>query len=102
MPGFDGTGPLGQGAMTGGGFGYCGSGRRPGYGLGGLGPSRGRRLGRGMGPGYGYRRAMASYRWPRTLDANTELAELQRESEDVKGYLKDLEARIAELRKPSA
>ena len=23
MPGFDGTGPLGQGARTGGGFGYC-------------------------------------------------------------------------------
>ena len=100
MPGFDGTGPLGQGAMTGGGFGYCGSGRRPGYGLGGLG--RGRRLGRGLGPGYGYWRAMGSYRWPRTLDANTELVELQREAEDVKGYLKDLEARMAELRKPSA
>ena len=88
--------------MTGGGFGYCGSGRRPGYGLGGLGPGRGRRLGRGMGPGYGYGRAMGSYRWPRILDANAELAELQREAEDVKGYLKDLEARMAELRQPSA
>jgi hypothetical protein len=41
---------------------------------------------------------MGSYRWPRT----TELAELQREAEDVKGYLKDLEARMAELRKPSS
>lgn len=102
MPGFDRTGPLGQGAMTGGGFGYCGSGRRPGYGVGGLGPGRGRRLGRGMGPGYGYRRATSSYRWPRNLDANTELAELQREAEDMKGYLKDLEARMAELRQPSA
>jgi len=88
--------------MTGGGFGYCGSGRRPGYGVGGLGPGRGRRLGRGMGPGYGYRRAMSPYRWPRNLDANTELAELQREAEDMKGYLKDLEARMAELRQPSA
>lgn len=56
MPGFDGTGPLGQGVMTGGGFGYCGSGR---------GPGRGRRLGRGMGPGYGYRRPTGSYGWTR-------------------------------------
>jgi len=102
MPGFDGTGPLGQGAMTGGGFGYCGSSRRPGYGLGGFGPGRGRRLGRGMGPAYGYRRATGFYRLPRTLDANTELAGLEREAEDVKGYLKDLEARMAELRRPSA
>jgi hypothetical protein len=45
---------------------------------------------------------MGSYRWPRTLDANTELAELQREADDLKGYVKDLEARMAELRKPSA
>jgi hypothetical protein len=26
MPGFDGTGPRGEGPMTGGGFGYCGTG----------------------------------------------------------------------------
>lgn len=102
MPGFDGTGPLGQGAVTGGGFGYCGTGRRPGYGLGGRGLGRGRRLGRGMGPGYGYRRAMGSYRRPQSLDANTELADLQREAGDVKGYLKDLEARMAQLRSSSA
>jgi hypothetical protein len=102
MPGFDGTGPLGQGAMTGGGFGYCGSGRRPGYGLGGRGPGRGRRLGRGMGSGYGYRRPIESYGWTRTVGSKTELAGLEREADDLKGYLKDLEARMAELRKPSA
>ncbi|KPK14759.1 MAG: hypothetical protein AMK69_28235 [Nitrospira bacterium SG8_3] len=101
MPGFDGTGPLGQGAMTGGGFGYCGSGRRPGYGLGGRGLGRGRRLSRGMGPGYGYRRPIGSYGWTRGVDANTELAGLEREADDLKGYLKVLEARMAELRKPS-
>jgi hypothetical protein len=44
---------------------------------------------------------MGPYRGPWTPDANTELAELQRQAEDVKGYLKDLEARIAELKKPS-
>ncbi len=93
MPGFDGTGPLGQGAMTGGGFGYCGSGR---------GSGRGRRLGRGMGPGYGYRRPTGSYGWTRPVGANTELAGLEREADDVKDYLKDLEARMAELKKASA
>ena len=100
MPGFDGTGPLGQGAMTGGGFGYCGSGRRPGYGLGGRGPGRGRRLGRGTG--YGYRRPIGSYGWTGTVGANTELAGLAREADDLKGYLKDLEARMTELKKASS
>lgn len=39
MPGFDGTGPQGQGSMTGGGFGRCtgntGAGMRPRFGRGG-------------------------------------------------------------------
>ena len=54
MPGFDGTGPLGQGPMTGRGLGFCNP--RPGYNnmytLGPWGnPYRG--LGRGLGPGGG-------------------------------------------------
>ena len=55
MPGFDGTGPLGQGAMTGRGMGNCNpawntyqAGSVYGYGRG-----RGRGLGRGCGPGRG-------------------------------------------------
>jgi len=54
MPGFDRTGPLGQGAGTGRGLGLCrcnapaaGFGR----GRGGLGFQRGRGAGRGFGPG---------------------------------------------------
>jgi hypothetical protein len=45
MPAFDGTGPLGQGPMTGRGRGYCMTYRRPGYGnaYGGFGFGRGRR-----------------------------------------------------------
>lgn len=43
MPGFDGTGPAGQGPMTGGGFGPCGSGMAM-------------RRGRGGGMGMGRRR----------------------------------------------
>jgi hypothetical protein len=57
MPGFDGTGPRGDGPMTGGGFGYCGTpGYRGSYGYGNA-PYRG--LGRGGRPwgggrGFGY------------------------------------------------
>jgi hypothetical protein len=62
MPGRDKTGPMGQGPMTGGGFGSCAqeggqvpAGNRPrlgrGRGRGGRGGGRGRGLGRGMGLG---------------------------------------------------
>lgn len=47
MPRFDGTGPQGQGPMTGRGMGPCGQGGRP------VGPGMGRGAGRGMGQGYG-------------------------------------------------
>lgn len=50
MPGRDGTGPFGQGAMTGGGFGLCAVNRRAGRGM-----RRGRRgAGAGNGNGYGF------------------------------------------------
>jgi hypothetical protein len=74
MPGFDRTGPQGQGPMTGGGFGYCGAGRRrgdlsalgggygrPGGGR-GFGSGRGRGMARGRGIGRGYGRTSASGR----------------------------------------
>ncbi|MBN2141272.1 MAG: DUF5320 domain-containing protein [Desulfovibrionaceae bacterium] len=60
MPGFDMTGPLGQGPMTGRGAGRCsgqaGQGRGPGFGRGlgfrrGFGPGRGLGFGRGLGRG---------------------------------------------------
>lgn len=55
MPGFDGTGPKGEGPMTGGGRGDCvadASRTRSGRGLGrGLGRGAGRGLGRGLGLG---------------------------------------------------
>ena len=60
MPGFDGTGPAGQGAATGWGRGGCAGGAtRPAYGGGmGFGAGFGRRgggRGRGFAPGYGIR-----------------------------------------------
>ena len=63
MPGFDGTGPMGAGPMTGGGRGFCNPayagvgpvyGRGFGYGRGyGRGAGRGRGFRRGFGPGFG-------------------------------------------------
>ena len=113
MPGFDGTGPLGQGPMTGGGFGYCGTNRRPGYALGGrgffgrFGAGRGagfaRRgwIGRGGGPGYGYPGPWGLYGPSGRVDPQTEVAKLRQEATDLKAYLKDVEARIGELEKTS-
>lgn len=56
MPGFDRRGPMGDGPMTGGGFGHCGSGKRlrfdgPGVGQGGT--PRGGGAGRCWGGGRG-------------------------------------------------
>lgn len=56
MPGFDGTGPGGQGAFTGGGRGYCADYFVPGRGIG-----RGYGRGRGFGRGFGRRRAVSPY-----------------------------------------
>jgi hypothetical protein len=105
MPGFDGTGPRGQGPMTGGGFGYCGAGwRRPPWPRGrgflgrfGAGPSLrgfGWGGGRAYGPAYPYSRFSPP-------DTKTEIAGLQEEEEELKAYLKNLEARIGELTRES-
>jgi hypothetical protein len=63
MPGFDRTGPMGQGPRTGGGFGDCGPGAGAGSFGGGLrfggGFGRGRRSRCAYGGGFGYGR------WPR-------------------------------------
>jgi len=75
MPGFDGTGPLGQGPRTGGGFGYCPPGAGPQYGYYGFrgfwGAGRGgfpRGGGRGRvwggGRGFGGRGYMPAYYAP--------------------------------------
>jgi hypothetical protein len=112
MPGFDGTGPSGEGPMTGGGFGYCGTGRRSPLGLGGMGlrgrfgagrgfGGFGRGLGRAYGRSYLNRMAWLPARQPRSLDLDSELAALQQEAEDAKAYLEDLKTRIAELEKAS-
>ena len=57
MPGRNGTGPMGQGAMTGRGLGYCAGGNTAFYGR-GAGCGFGRGMGRGINAGYGFGRGM--------------------------------------------
>ena len=74
-------------------YGGFGAGPGPGFGRG--------RPGRGLGPGYGYWLQRRSYLQPVTLNPKVELAELKREANDLRAYLKDLEARIGEPENPS-
>jgi hypothetical protein len=60
MPGRNGTGPMGQGAMTGRGLGYCTGNNTAVYGR-GAGCGFGRGFGRGMGLGYGFRRGFGNF-----------------------------------------
>lgn len=75
MPGFDGTGPLAYGPMTGRGLGPCGRGLRRGFGFAG-----GRRRGWGRGFAYG----MGAYEF------------------DLKGYKRYLETELETVKRELA
>jgi len=121
MPGFDGTGPMGAGPMTGGGWGYCNPAGRysgtPRYGLGrglrgGFGRGMGGR-GRGLGRGYGWRGAYAPgwgrtaapyagpYGAPYPLNADDEMVMLRDEANAIKNELDAINKRIEELQSTS-
>lgn len=100
MPFGDGTGPRGEGPMTGRGAGYCAGYRRPGYANSrpkrGLGRGYGRGYGSGRGPGFGrgFRgRYLRNYpdwiRGNRTQDISNE-EELQNLREEERAIEKDL------------
>jgi len=72
MPRFDGTGPMGQGPMTGRGLGSCGGGM--GY-------------GRGQGRGFGFRRFFSR---------KEEVKDLETYKEDLKAELKAVEEELRE------
>ena len=115
MPGFDGTGPMGAGPMTGGARGYCRSGYAgydprfttgPNYGR-GMGLRRGFRGGFGPGraPGRGFGRG---YRWDfpdggplYAMDAIDEIDMLKADAQRLKNSLEAINRRIEELEKPS-
>lgn len=74
MPFRDGTGPQGQGPMTGRGFGPCGDGR-----------AFGRRFGFGRGGGRGFRRGWGFWARP---------ASKEQEKEELASYKKELELEL--------
>jgi len=114
MPGGDGTGPMGMGAMTGRAAGYCAGNSVPGYmtpGVGrgwGMGVGRGRRFGRGLGLGFRGGRAWGGYApygvaqqavapWTAGPTPEQELNMLKGQSEYFAGALDDIKKRIEEL-----
>lgn len=86
MPGFDGTGPMGQGPLTGRQMGYCAGARGTAYrGFGrGLGRGFGRGLGRGFGRFAGAGNAYGAYADPQVYD------ELTARIEELENELKTL------------
>lgn len=99
MPGGDGTGPMREGPMTGGGFGPCGgAGRKP------ASAGFGRRGALGGGRGWRNRRQAAEWSgrrtraWTQVLD--DEKDGLHREEKVLETELELLRARIDELEKP--
>lgn len=104
MPGFDGTGPMGGGPMTGGGRGYCNPAGQgvPYYGYGrGLGLARGFRGGRGSGRFAGYPRGGRFAVYPPVNPAvqADEIGTLKANAEELNRQLEAIHARIAELEK---
>jgi len=99
MPGFDGTGPMGQGAMTGSGRGYCAialnsAGGRP---FGGRG-FRNCFYTTGLPGWMRSQRGMQAFGgFGRPLSKDDELAELKNQADYIKGDLEAIQGRIQEL-----
>jgi hypothetical protein len=90
MPGFDGTGPQGMGAMTGGGFGRCADPTQRTYGRG---------MGRGRGRGLRQRSCWTYYppQTPEQVDPGNEI--LKRDADFLKARISDLENSLTEINK---
>jgi len=111
MPGFNGSGPMGAGPMTGWGRGMCGqpagAGNLPAYGGRGYGYGRGmgfrrgfgRGMGRGFGPAFGGYGAPpeAGYGYP--ANRTDEIEMLRSNAEAMKNSLDAIQQKIAELEK---
>jgi Family of unknown function (DUF5320) len=106
MPRGDGTGPLGQGPLTGRGGGYCAGFVAPGF---ATSPGAGRcapTLGRGIGRGRGYRNRFYATGAPFRaygpdaepfLGAQEEAALLKSEAERLRSVLESIEQRLEKL-----
>lgn len=88
MPGMDGTGPMGQGPMTGGGFGRCNPNADPAmYG--------GRGMGRGMGQGRGNRRF---FRRNMYNENNEQAVYTKQDNTEQKAAIEELSKTVEELK----
>ena len=106
MPGFDGTGPMGAGPMTGGGRGRCNP-AYAGYGMGigrgsGYGRGRGFRRGFGAGCGRGFGGRAFSHAWgaayapanaPSAMNPRDEAEYMKQELDAIQKRLEELEAK---------
>ena len=77
MPNRDGTGPSGQGPLTGRGLGPCGCGMRRGF-------------GRGYGRGFGFRRQVALTKEEEKKILEAELKEIETEKQTIEKRLKEM------------
>ncbi|MBW1669399.1 MAG: DUF5320 domain-containing protein [Deltaproteobacteria bacterium] len=120
MPGFDGTGPMGAGPMTGGGRGFCnpywaGYGRGFGWGRGfGRGFGYGRSFRGGFGRGFAWRRFAPpwagwygpaygpAYGSPYAMSPEDEVVMLKDEASAIKDELDAINKRIQELESESS
>ena len=82
MPGQDGTGPQGMGALTGRGLGPCGGGMRRG-------------CGRGFGRGMGFR---ARYATPVTLSKDEEKKILEADLKDIEVEKEAIQRRLKDMK----
>ena len=99
MPGFDRTGPMGQGPMTGRGLGNCGAGR--GVSQGGAVYGRGRGFGFGQGRGFGFGPAAARGYAPAQPAAQDEASWLRNQADALEAELQGIKARLSELDRDS-
>jgi len=107
MPGGDRTGPLGEGPMTGGGFGYCGGYNIPGAGY--MRPFFGRGLGLGWGSGRGRRRGLGlGQRWGAPVyiydapySGEYEAEMLRQQAKYLEGTLEQIKQRLTHLNEHS-
>lgn len=107
MPGFDGSGPMGSGSMTGGARGYCNP-ENADYSLGrSVGFRRGMAYGRGFRGGYGFGRgvrrgfARGAAMYPQVYNENSvdELTLLKQQADLIKNTMDSINQRIVELEK---
>ena len=95
MPGGDGTGPAGQGPMTGRRRGYCAGFNMPGF----MNPGFGRGLGRGFGRGFGFGAGFFQpVMQPQTITEAEEKEILQEELKALKQEIDEIQKRLKELK----